>query len=190
MRTNFKSRLPVIETERLIIREIEAIDAEDFYEYGKIVSVGDAAGWEAHFSKYDSKMRIEIMRKKSDPNYLGLFSIILKSESKMIGTVELHSYLPKFKAELGYTVNPRYWGNSYAVEASKTLLKWGFEDLGLKRIECSCYLDNLQSMRVCEKLLFTNEGIKKRGYINFKGECVDIMTYALTIDEYYERYKK
>ncbi len=187
---NIKSRLPVFETERLIIREIELDDATDFYEYAKLSDIGNAAGWEAHYNKHDTKMRIEIMRKKTESNHLGLFSVVLKSANKMIGTVELHSYQPKFKAELGYTINPKYWGNNYAVEASKALIKWGFEALELKRIECSCYLDNVQSMRVCEKLLFTNEGIKKRGYINYKGECVDIMTYALTIDEYYERYKK
>lgn len=189
MRENIKIKLPVFETKRLIIREVEARDADDFYEYGRIAVVGESAGWEAHYSKYDTRIRIEMMRKKADPNFLGLFSVILKAENKMIGTVELHSYSPLFKAELGYTISPKYWGNSYASEASEALLEWGFRDLGLKRIECSCYLDNYQSKIVCEKLHFTDEGIRKKAYVNYKGECVDIRSYALTIDEYNERYK-
>ena len=55
--------------------------------------------------------------------------------NKMIGTVELHTYTPSFKAELGYTVSPYYWGFGYAVEASKEVIKYGFEELNLKRIE-------------------------------------------------------
>ena len=104
----------------------------------------------------------------------------------MIGTCELHTYVAGFKAELGYTVNPAYWGKGIAVEASKALLKWGFEGLGLRRIECMCFVRNNQSRRVCEKLGFKYEGVRRNGYQLYDGRIFDLISYAMTNDDYDE----
>ena len=109
---NFK--MPIIETERLILREINYSDVSDFFEYARLPDVGPNAGWEPHRTIHDSKATIEIFLNKTKYGQLGVFAIVLKSENKMIGTVELHSYVRKFKAELGYTINPKYWGKGYA----------------------------------------------------------------------------
>lgn len=43
-------RLPMIQTERLILREISILDAVDMYEYSKDPLVGPLAGWAPHRS--------------------------------------------------------------------------------------------------------------------------------------------
>src|SRR5690554_644404 len=121
-----KNKMPVIETERLLLREISYKDLEDMYEYSKLPYVGPSAGWEPHRSIKDTERVIEIFLNKRRYGQLGVFAIVLRSENKMIGTVELHSYIPGFKAELGYTVNPNYWGKGYATEASIAMLNYGF----------------------------------------------------------------
>ena len=111
----------------------------------------------------------------------------LKENGKMIGTAELHTYFPNFKAELGYTINPNYWGNGFALEASCAIIDWGFNDLNLKRIECCSYIENKQSQRVCEKLGLTYEGIRKKGYQLYDGSIHDLICYSITDDEYYQK---
>lgn len=178
--------LPVIETKRLILREINEKDAQDMYEFASLPYVGPVAGWEPHRTLQDTKDVIRMYNHKRLYGQLGVFAVVLKENNKMIGTCELHSYQPRFKAELGYTINPEYWGNGFAVEASKGVINWGFTSLLLRRIECQCFKDNIQSIRVCEKLSLRYEGLRKNSYQLYNGEIFDLESYALTDAEYRE----
>lgn len=181
-----KSNLPVFETKRLILREINESDIYDMYEYAQIPYVGPSAGWEPHGSTSHTKEVIRSFIRKPQYGQLGVYAIILKENHKMIGTVELHTYVRDFKAELGYTVSPYYWGHGYAFEASQAIIKWGFNDLHLKRIECCCFSTNNQSRRVCEKLGFRYEGLRRKGYKLYNGYIGDLDCYAMIDDEFYQ----
>ena len=175
---------PVIETSRLFLREIRPTDYIDMFEYAQLQNVGPVAGWEPHRSVSDTKSVIQMFRDKKKYGQLPTFAIIHKAENRMIGTVELHTYVRGYKAELGYTVNPNYWGKGYAYEAAKAIIRWGFNYLGLKRIECSTFVTNNQSKRICEKLKLTYEGIRKNGYMLYDGSIHDVYAYALTDEEF------
>lgn len=177
--------LPVFETKNLIIREISLRDVDDMFEYAKIPYVGPMAGWESHKAKSETKLIIQSFHNKKKFGQIGVFAIVLKDSNKMIGTVELHSYVRLHKAELGYTIHPDFWGRGYAIEASKVLIRWGFLHLQLKRIECNTFLDNPQSIRVAEKLGFSFEGIKRNGYVLPDGQIKDLRMYGLTNLEFF-----
>ena len=179
-----KTRLPVIETKNLILRQIEDSDALDMLEYAHLDYVGPMAGWEPHANISHTKLVIKNFNRKSELGYLGVFAIVLKDNKKMIGTIELHTYVENFKAELGYTISPAYWGHGYAVEASIEVLKWGFNTLKLKRIECTCFTTNHNSIRVCEKLHFPFEGVRRKGYRLYNGLIGDLACYAMTDDDF------
>lgn len=179
--------LPIITTPRLILREIEEYDVLDMFEYARLPYVGYNAGWQAHTSPSETKAIIRLFQGKKKYGQLGVFAIVLKEENKMIGTVELHTYVRGHKAELGYTVNPNYWGKGYALEASKYIVAWGFNSLGLKRVECSTFTTNKQSSRVCEKLGLTYEGVRKKGYMLFDGSIRDIDCYSIIDDDFFDR---
>lgn len=181
-----RSGLPVIETPRLILREINEKDCEDMYEYAHLSFIGPEAGWEPHRNISDTKEVIRMFMRKKIYGQLGVFAVVLKESNKMIGTCELHSYFPEFKAELGYTINPAFWGHGFAVEASKRMISWGFEDLHLCRIECMCFPENKQSRRVCEKLNLRYEGLRKNAYQLYDGSIHDLECYAIVDDEYKE----
>lgn len=180
------AKLPIIETERLILREVSDKDVLDMFEYASLPDFGPVAGWEPHQTIQDTKEVIRIYKNKRIYGQLGVFAVVLKENNKMIGTCELHSYYPRFKAELGYSINPNYWGNGYAVEASKAIISWGFENLYLRRIECQCYKENMKSIRVCEKLNLHYEGLRKNAYQLYNGKIFDLESYALTDLEYKE----
>ena len=182
--------LPIIETERLVLREISEYDYVDMYEYAHLDYIGPVAGWEPHTDFKYTKDVINAYRKKKFMGQLGVFAVILKSENKMIGTCELHSFIPGFKAELGYTINPNYWGKGYATEAGYAMTEWGFTVLNLKRIECCCFTSNVMSKKVCEKLKYTYEGIRRKAYQLYNGKIYDLVCYSMTDDEFMEKYIK
>ena len=179
---------PILETKRLVLRELKASDAKDMYEYASLPEVGPMAGWEPHPNIFHTKSVIQMYHDKKKLGQLGVFAIILKENKKMIGTVELHSYIKGFKAELGYTLNPLYRGHGYAVEASKAILHYGFMELDLRRIEAATYTNNEKSINVLIRLGFRHEGMKKDGYYLYDGTLHDINIYGMTKDEYIEKY--
>lgn len=61
-------------------------------------------------------------------------------------------------AELGYWFNQKYWGQGYAVEASRELLRLGFLELKLHRIWAKCHIENKASAKVMEKCGMVYEG--------------------------------
>lgn len=180
-----RTKLPVIETKRLILREIELNDCFDMFEYANLNDFGPMAGWQPHRTVGETRQIIQLFLDKVKYGQLGTFAVILKEENKMIGTLELHTYIRGFKAELGYSINPKYQGFGYATEASIEAIIWGFEELGLSRIECTTYTYNRPSQRVCEKLHFTYEGVRKKGYQLYDGSLHDLKCYAITDDEYF-----
>ena len=182
--------LPIIYTDRLILRPITLDDANDMFEYAKLPNVGPNAGWEPHRSLYETTAVIYNMIANKPQDQLGNWAVVYRSTGKMIGTIELHHYFPCFKAELGYSLNPEYWGLGLIPEAASKVLEFGFEMLQLKRIEAGTFLNNYQSQRVCEKIKMTKEGIKKNGYIRYDGVIYDIIIYAITDQEYFELKKE
>jgi RimJ/RimL family protein N-acetyltransferase len=57
--------------------------------------------------------------------------------------------------EVGWWVDPAWWGRGIATEAGARSVRWGFETLGLPRLVSICLEDNLASRRVMEKLGFS-----------------------------------
>lgn len=182
--------LPTLVTSRLIIRPISVLDADDMYEYAQTPYVGPNAGWEPHKSIDETIAVIRNMQTIKSPYELGNWAIVYRETGKMIGTIELYNHIPMFKAELGYALNPVFWGQGIVPEAAFEVISYGFEFLHLKRIEVGVFPDNPQSQRVCEKLGFVKEGIARNGYLRYDGKVFDKMQYGMTNQEFHKLYSK
>lgn len=178
---------PVLETNDLIIKEIEFKDARDMYEYASLPEVGPMAGWETHTSVRYSRMIIRMQREKNKGNIPAVFAIHLKDSGKMIGTCELYAFSTDDKsAELGYTISPYYQNRGYATQAAKAMMEFGFNSIKLDRIICTTFPNNLASKRVIEKCDFRFVREKKNGYVLYDGTIHDLLVYELTKKEYEE----
>lgn len=152
----------ILKTTRLILRPWREDDAENLYKYASDPEVGSPAGWSPHMSVEDSR---EIIRNVlSTPE---TYAVCLKKDGKAIGSVGLHrNDIAELddEYELGYWIGKPFWGQGLIPEASREILRYAFEDLGMKRIWCGHYDGNLKSRRVQEKLGFvyhhTTEGIE------------------------------
>lgn len=148
--------MTVLETKRLILRPWREDDAEELYRYAKNPAVGPMAGWLPHTSVENSR---EIIRNGlSTPE---AYAVILKETELPIGCIELfrneegNIAIPDDEAELGYWIGKPYWGCGYIPEASRELIRHGFEDMGLNGIWCGNFEENANSERVQEKLGFS-----------------------------------
>jgi ribosomal-protein-alanine N-acetyltransferase len=73
-------------------------------------------------------------------------------QQDLVGTVSLQNWnRHEGRAILGYMVDPVWWGCGFATEAVGLLLKYGFQELGLKIVEGRCRGENIGSERVMLK---------------------------------------
>ena len=70
-------------------------------------------------------------------------------------------------------------------EAAKRIMKFGFEELDLHRIEARFMAENEASLRLMKRLGMTFEGIKRQSML-VKGSYRDIGTCAILKDEFKE----
>jgi ribosomal-protein-alanine N-acetyltransferase len=87
---------------------------------------------------------------------------------------------------VGYWIDEALAGHSYTPEALAVVLKFGFEDLGLHRMQISIIPRNSASRRVVEKLDIRCEGVAVR-YLEINGAWEDHMRFAITAEEWDER---
>ena len=155
----------ILKTDNLILRPWQESDAECLYHFAKNPNIGPIAGWPPHKSVEESLNIIKTVFAKKET-----YAIV--KDDIPIGCVALlfhpdtNHWWGDGAAELGYWIAEEYWGNGYAVEASRVLVKRAFDELGVKQIYASYRVDNSQSKRVLEKLDFkfhgemTNENYK------------------------------
>lgn len=77
----------------------------------------------------------------------------------------------------------RYFGRGYGTEAARLMVRYGFEALGLHRIELEVFAFNPRAVRVYEKLGFRHEGRKRRAHFQ-DGAWHDVLLMGLLRDEF------
>jgi [ribosomal protein S5]-alanine N-acetyltransferase len=174
-----KTPFPIIETERLILREASKADADDMLAYlsdPKVVKhmglepfqtvedVHDEIGWYASIFREGTGMR---------------WGITLKDEDRVIGSCGFLNNVSKhYRSEVGFELSREYWGKGIAHEALEAVVKYGFQHLELERIEALIEPANLPSQKLVEKTGFQREGLL-RHYEYTCGKFDDLYMYSL-----------
>jgi RimJ/RimL family protein N-acetyltransferase len=56
-------------------------------------------------------------------------------------------------AEVWFKLSPEIWGKGYGTEALERIIKFGFEDLKLHRVEAGCAVDNIALIKSWKNLV-------------------------------------
>ncbi len=151
--------LPIIETERLIIREILPQDEQDFFELDSDPKVHKFLGKNPVKDVLQIKLVIEFVRKQYIENGIGRWAVVEKKNNEFIGWAGLklvkdltNNHINFY--DLGYRLKQKHWGKGFATEASREVLKFGFENMKLKKIFAATESANSASNHVLEKLGF------------------------------------
>jgi len=169
-----------LESKRLRLRNYEEKDVDDLFEFSSDDNYTKHLKWYSH---KDKKQTLEWVLFCKEQNSLDLpatlFWIIeLKSEKKVIGTIDLIINWKNKISELAYGINPRYWSKEYAVEAAQLLIDYSFDTLKLHRVQAHCRTTNKKSERVLQKLGMRHEGIEYASAYE-KGKIYNLHLYSL-----------
>ncbi len=175
---------PILETERLILREVENEDVEQLYEILSDAEVAKFDYFHPVRSKAEVSKFIERYKNELDEKEEITWGIISKETNKLIGICCLGDFEEGARrAEIGYDITQAEWGKGFATEALEVVIDFGFNVINLNRIEATITPGNDASVKVLKKLNFTQEGIvRERDLI--KGKLEDGIIMSILKREY------
>lgn len=170
---------PLLETNRLILREIAKNDAEALFAGFSNDEVLQYYGQEAMKTMEEAEAFVDFFTKSYQEKKGIRWGIQRKETEHIIGTIGFNAWMPKHRrAEIGYELQPDFWGKGYAYEAVQAVTNYGFHNLGLTRIGAVVFKENKASYQLLSKIGFQREGVL-RDYMFQNGKPYDTYVYSL-----------
>ena len=108
-----------------------------------------------------------------------ILAAVLAASDQVIGYGSLSILEPPSAAELGYFLDPAFWGQGFGTEIAETLVRLAFERLELDEVRATTDPRNLASQRMLDKL-----GMRRAGYTRnsmlLRDGWRDSIAFALT----------
>lgn len=140
-------KVPMITTERLVLRTIENYDQEDMIailtneEVGRTFLVPD-------FKSREEEVRLfEVLKKLSESEERFVYGVYL--DNKLIGFIN-DVDITESEIELGYVIHPQHKNKGYATEVLGASIDQIFS-LGYSVVKTGAFEENFASIRVMEK---------------------------------------
>jgi ribosomal-protein-alanine N-acetyltransferase len=176
MRVNL---FPVLRTERLCLRAPADEDILPLLRISQDEDVMQYYGVEAYKTELEARKEVDWMRRVYEEDEGIRWIITLRDHPEYIGDIGMDKYSKKHsRAELGFKLRKEYWRQGIMTEALTQALNYGFEVIGLNRIEALVDPRNEASSRLLEKSGFKKEGVL-REYEFEKGEFIDLAMMSL-----------
>jgi ribosomal-protein-alanine N-acetyltransferase len=162
MNNNWPSTtFPILETERLILRELELGDAESIFQFlsdEDIVRYYDPP----ILNLQQARTIIQRHHTRFENGDAIRWGITFRGHKKVIGICGFFRDIPNFGAGISYILDRPYWNKGIVTEALQSMLRFGFQSYQLNRIEAHVALPNAASQHVLAKLGFREEGILRQ----------------------------
>lgn len=174
----------IIETPRLLLRRFTAAAYKELFEQHSMAETMQLAG-------FDSEEQYRAEKEKHDKGMTTYrtsfvyFYLVDKSSGKTIGDCSLHTwYFLHARAEIGYGIRKEEDKNKgYMKEAILPIIRYGFTEMNLNRIEALISPLNTPSRRLLEGMGFTQEGLLREHYCK-NGILEDSLMYGLLRKEF------
>ena len=177
-------RYPTLETARLLLRGFTPEDAPDVrrlagdwevartllavpHPYGDGIAEEWISGHRAAFERGEGVH----------------FAVVTRERGELCGACGLAIAAGDANAELGYWIGAPYWGQGYATEAAREVVRYGFEQLRLHRVHAAHFGNNRASGRVLTKIGMSYEGTLREHHRKY-GDYEDRVQYGLLVGEW------
>jgi ribosomal-protein-alanine N-acetyltransferase len=147
----------ILETERLILRELDLPDANGMFELDSDPEVVKYLNRAPVSSIEESIEVIKFIRSQYQKFGIGRWAVIEKNTGEFIGWSGLKLATDNINGhtnfyDIGYRLISRHWGKGYATESAKVALAYGTDILKTDKIYGMCHIENLASKKVLEKI--------------------------------------
>lgn len=176
--------MKTLETDRLILRNFQASDAEPLLDY--LCEPTASCFFSLKLENMEAAQK-EAQKRAGGDEYI---AVCLKETGQLLGDLFVHRD-PKWPDDgageagsdtvsVGWNFNPRFAGKGYAFEAAKALCADLFASHGARRIYAYVEDHNIASRRLCQKLGMREEGLFLE-YVTFQNDSAGQPIYENTM---------
>ena len=146
---------PVLETDRLTLRELILDDAKAIFGLRTNKEVNEYIDRKTPNNLSETRAFIDRIAALAE-NGKGVFWVLeSKNNNQLLGTIGLRNFEDEENfAEIGYEIDPMYQQKGYMSEAFGAVLNYGFQNLELNTIEAFTHKDNDASIALLESQKF------------------------------------
>ena len=151
--------VPMMETDRLILRQLTNDDAADYldifsneevtrhYDVDIMTRIEEAEALiDRHNGHYQNQVSIR-------------YVLQLKDSRKVIGTFGLYDFKDRESVEIGFDLNREYWKQGYMSEAIRRVIEFSFQELGVGAVFGGFLKPNTASENLLKRLGFTRDKV-------------------------------
>jgi ribosomal-protein-alanine N-acetyltransferase len=156
----FPRSFPRLETDRLILRELTEDDRVGVF---RNFSDPDVAKWffeEPYTALEQVDQILQAFGEEFEQGEGLTWAIALKGSNEFVGTCGYGEVEIGTRGEIGFDLAKEHWGQGLMGEALQAILDYGFERLGLGKVEAHTYASNARANRLLGKLGFRLEAVR------------------------------
>jgi RimJ/RimL family protein N-acetyltransferase len=175
---------PFLVGERIYLRPLEP--TQDNHLYSTWMNNEEIRRYFSIYPTSDSRGKERIEQLYHDGKHI-IFGVATNEDNRLIGLVGLKdiNYVNQ-SAEFYVIIDGSMHGKGYGTEATKLMLRYGFMELNLNRIQTQDMEENIGGWRADEKAGFTYEGTLREDILRF-GKYNDVRVYSILRREYFEK---
>lgn len=175
---------PILETDRLILRQPETIDLPLILDMLSNEEVARYIGFPTFQTMAEAENELgwyqALFREKQGIRW----AITDRQSGKFIGSCGFKNYQAVHnKAEIGYDLMYSWWNKGIMTEAIRPIIEYGFTHMELNRIEAEADTRNTASIHLLQKVGFQVEGISRESEFE-NGMYIDLVKLGLLRREY------
>lgn len=165
------------------LRLLQAEDAEALYPLVAGTTVTDTLLWDGPESLESFRQAIAERAALVAEGKLHQFTILDPASGLPAGSCSLRPYSQPHRADIGLWIGLPYQRRGLGVQVVAELLAYGFQTLGLEKIEAFVFTGNRPSRRIFEKNGFTLEGTIRLA-VEKRGRFLDEWQFGITCQDY------
>lgn len=184
----YLNKLPADDSKEIYFESISLTGLDEMHKY----STNDKFYEFFEFNAFKSKTETEQYLKKLinrtkliDGDIQAMYWFVrLKEDSKLLGSAALVNINQNRKsAEIGYGIDPNYWGKGYVLLLQNALIRYTFESLGLNRLHGITMVNNERTISSIYAAGFKKEGILRDYYFK-DNRFIDGLKYSMLKTDY------
>jgi [ribosomal protein S5]-alanine N-acetyltransferase len=176
---NNSNELPVLDTERLVLRTIDWIDTDFIFRHFSDPHVTRYLFDEEPLTQPEQAKDIIRFYLDTGRGNSCRWVMIEKKSTLPIGTLGFHKWDPRNqRVEVGYDLQKDFWGQGLMQEAFQKIIHYGFYSMKVNRIDALVAIENKASKKLLERNAFQKEGTL-RDYFFQGGQYHDHWLFSL-----------
>ncbi|MBS1673976.1 MAG: GNAT family N-acetyltransferase [Actinobacteria bacterium] len=179
-----------ITTERLVIRPGTSLDAGATWAYRRLASVNEwLTGTPDTLDEYrglfnePARLADTVIVELNGHLGGGVIGDFMVRVEDAWAQLDVAEQAQNTQVELGWVLDPARTGRGYATEAVRALIRYCFDELGVRRVIANCFLDNEQSWRLMERVGMRRELHAVKDALHRSGRWLDSLGYAILREE-------